>query len=197
MAQKLMLVSILMTVMLASVLAVPAVIASSGDLPQVDLYDAGALAGSAFVFTVAGPQSVNLDDAYLNYTVSVTPVHAGYGAGHGTNATYHVQLYFNDGATNWTVDKTLAAKTDKTIWANASLVIAGAWTVANGSAIVYIQVKNSTTVEDSYQDLFGIYDNSWSQAVGDMVPVIITLGVLCVILPAFVKRAKGLGGRKH
>lgn len=200
MTRKFGLMSILMTAVLLAVLAVPA--AQAVGYQTVTLTDSGRVNPAQYQVTVLNPGTVSKSDNYINMTVYVEPL--GTGANH---TTFHVGVYLNDGATNVSLgNKTLAAVDDATVWSNLSYNSVGMVALAlNGTARLTIELwyLNLTPTPDEWQMLdasvstFGIYNNSWTETVGALIPVVVTLGVLAVVLPAFIKKAKGLGGKKR
>jgi hypothetical protein len=199
MTRKFGLMSILMTAVLLAVLAVPA--AQAVGYETVTLTDKTRVNPVQYQVTVLNPGTVSQSDDYINMTVYVEPL--GTGAAH---TTFQVLFYLNDGTTNTSLgNKTLAAVDDATVWSNLSYNSVGMVALAlNGTARLTIELwyLNLTATPDDYQMLdasvstFGIYNNSWTETVGALIPVVVTLGVLSVILPAFVKKSKGLGKKR-
>ncbi len=169
------------------VLAVPVSAAPSWH----QLYNTGDPATAAFCFAVYSPNSVGLDADYLNMTVKVSPIVSGT----GTNATYYVLVYLNDGTTNYTLgNKSLAAKNDLTVYNNLSMADPGTVFVANSSALLTIIVKTSGYVlADSESNAFGIYSTEINEAIYTMIPAIVTIMVVAAIFPMISKMNKNKG----
>jgi len=164
--------------------SVPAQAASAG---IVEVYStAGA---PAFVITVENVGYFALDADYLNFSVQSDPTHTGV----GTNATYYVHVSINDGTTNYTVNKTLAVKNDRTVWSNYSIANAVIIVqfVTNSTATLGVLLKGASGTDNNYSSAeIAIFDNTLSGAVLNYVPMIIAIGILGVMLPMLAKIAK-------
>jgi len=163
---------------------VPSQAASAG---TVEVYStAGA---PDFVITVENVGYFTLDDDYLNFTVQSDPTHSGT----GTNATYYVHVSINDGTTNYTVNKTLAVKNDRTVWGNYSIanaVIVAQFTT-NASATLGVLLKGPSGTANNYSSAeISIFSSAIAGPVLNLVPLIITVAILGCIIPMFAKLTK-------
>ena len=175
-------IGILAALMIA---CVPSQAASAG---IVEVYSkAGA---PNFVITVENVGYFTLDDDYLNFTVQSDPTHTGV----GTNATYYVHVSINDGTTNYTVNKTLAVKNDKTVWGNYSIanaVIIAQFTT-NATATLGVLLKGpSLGTNNNYSSAeIAIFSSAIAGPILNLVPLIITVAILGCIIPMFAKLTK-------
>jgi len=193
MKPKFWLASILMTVALLAVLAVPAVRAVG--YQDIVLTDLTRVNPVAYQVTVQNPGVVSHEDSYINMTVFVEPL--GTGASH---TTFKVLVYLNDGVTNVSLgNKSLAAVDDATVWANLSYnSVDMVALVDNGTAMLTVELwyLNLTATPDDYQMLdasvstFGIYATQMTSSIMAMVPLFITVGLLSVMLPMLTKMMK-------
>ncbi len=147
------------------------------------LYDTGDASSYEFRFSVVDPKYLPLDSS-TNWIINTTV--APY-TDSVTNATSYFLVSINDGTTNLTSNKTVAAKNDKNVYPENSFYPGDF--VANGSAEITIKVLNATYVEkDCYVGTISITQTEYSGLINSMIPVIVTVAVLGMI----VKMMKGI-----
>jgi len=136
------------------------------------------LVGTDWKVYVETPPAVGLDADYWNFTVYAVPLNAS-----ATNATFYVNIYIYDGATNVTENCTIEAKNDVTVYSNASFEAADyAAVVANTSGVTYVDLLDDGFVTlDSYSSGISIYENEYYATIiillYAMIPILIIMMV--------------------
>lgn len=173
-----------MVAILAAVsLASPVAAAPSG---WVRGYDTGDSATADYAFYVWNPGAFSLDDEYLNMTVKSVPLDAA-----GAEANWYVLVSINDGTVNYTWNKTVAVRNDAVVYANISLADPGNIFSVNDSALVCVRIQNAAyAFLDTQIDEISIYNTQMSQSVSELIPTIVSVGVLMVMVN-FIRGALG------
>jgi hypothetical protein len=99
----------------------------------VEIKGSGATAQN-FTFWVQHPFALGLDADYWNLTVYCDHTN---NVSESTNTTYYVHVHIYDGATNVTNNVTVAAKNDRVVYANISMVAGVITTLTENSSAVY------------------------------------------------------------
>ena len=148
------------------------------------LYDTGDAGTAAYRFYVDSDGSTALDSDYLNFTVRSNFVVSGV----GTEANWYLSVSLNDGVTNYTWNETLAVVNDAVVYSNISLADPGDYFVANSSCVLTLSLVDASFVEqDLVVSSFAIYSTEMEQAIGMMIPAVITIAVLGMIVGMFKK----------
>jgi hypothetical protein len=178
----------LLTALVGMVLMIAAIpIVSAANLCV--LYDTGDAESYEFRFVVLDPDYLSLDSA-TNWVINTTVSPFSDSV---TNATFYLLISINDGVSNITSNKTVAAKNDKSIYPENEFYPGDF--VANGSAKVTVKVLNTTFVEkDCSVCIVPITATEYSGLINSMIPVIVTVAVIGMV----VTMMKGIdfGGRR-
>lgn len=165
----------------------PASAASSG---EVTAYSNGNPSTADFVLTVENVGMFTLEDAYLNFSVESNP-RVLYS---GTNATIYLHVSIDDGSTNYTWNKTIAAKNDRTVYSNVSMATPSGTFVVNSTATLKVEVN--TIVGGDFDDRdyetaeIGIFAEPIGGAVLNLIPVILVVAIVSMMLPMIAKFGK-------
>lgn len=172
-------------------LASPAASASYTGIGSVNLVTDGGtdVGGADWVFYVTYPSAVGTSAAYWNLTI-----YADYLNASATNATYYVIVSIGDGSTTVSENRTVAAKNDKRVYANASFPNAN-YTGMNATytGTYTLSLLNSTYDEvDNYTGTIYIYaDDAMASAI-QLIYVMIPVAVLMVVIN-LIRPGKKLG----
>lgn len=174
-----------LAVLLAGMFSIPALAASSGTLVTYSSAGIGDI-----TFTVENVGMFTRNDSYLNFTVQSDPTVMYAGA----NSTYYVHVNINDGTTNYTWNKTIAAKNDRTVYSNVSLSDPGATFVYNASATIGVEINHvnggDCQVENYTSAEIAIFNEPISGSVLNLIPVIMVVAIVSIMLPMLTKFGK-------
>lgn len=175
----------ILAVLIAGILSTPVLAASSGTLVTYSSAGIGDI-----TFTVENVGMFTRNDSYLNFTVQSDPTVMYAGA----NSTYYVHVNINDGTTNYTWNKTLAVKNDRTVWGNVSMADPGLTFVYNATATIGVEINHvnggDCQVENYTSEDIAIFNEPISGSVLNLVPMIIAVALVSIIIPMLAKFGK-------
>lgn len=158
---------------------------------HIDLYNNNVDAENAttdYHFYVGFPDYLSLDQDYWNFTIYGELVN---NTGAAASATYTVTLYIDDGATNITAASgniVMVNSSAVPVYKNISIAAASFATLTEvDAADVYVVLKISSVVKDSWTGEMPISETYTGGIIGWIIPMAISIMVLGLVIGMMTK----------